>query len=112
MDGETKLYEVTRTITVRRFIPTTSQEDLSANLRGEQHIEGWEILGQQEPVFRELPVPKIAPWEPCIWVEYDESWDGEGIGRRDGEIAYVPQRLVEALGIEVAFEMTTDIHPR
>src|SRR5260370_21820674 len=112
MDSETKLYEVTRTITMRRTIPTPSQDDLSTNLKSEQQIDGWEILDRQEPVFQEMPVPKIATWEPYIWVEYDESWDGEGIHRTDGETAYVPQRLVRALGIEVAFEMTTDIHPK
>jgi hypothetical protein len=113
MDSEKKLYEVAWPITIRRQISTFSKEALSTTLKNVQEIDSWQILDQLDPAFREIPVPKIAEWEPRIWLTYDRSWDKERLpGRGEEEITYIPQRLIKALGINVAFEWVTGVDSR
>ena len=104
-----QVYEVVRTLTIRRRVPTSSLAFLRETLARQTEIAGWEILDAPAPQFQQVAVPPLGPNEPCIQVEYDADFYGEGIHSADGDYAYIPLKLVLALGIEVAFEMVTGL---
>lgn len=105
MSSDTTLYEVTYSVKIQRTIPTTSKQDLHDHLTQQQEIGGWEILQQSDLTLREIPVPVLAKNEPCIEVKYDKHGDG----RSYESLAYIPKKLMEALGIKVTFEIVTGI---
>jgi hypothetical protein len=106
-----QVFEVVRTLTIRRRVPTGSLALLRETLARQTEIEGWEVLDAPEPQFHPVAVPLLGQHEPCIQVEYDEDFYGQGIHSADGDFAYIPQKLILALGIEVAFELVTGLDP-
>ena len=101
--------DITWNVTLRRSVVTSSVDYLKANLQHVPELAGWKVITRASPRVRECDVPRIADWEPCLVVEYDERWCGHGIYAGDGDTVYVPQRLIDTLGIEIAFELTTGL---
>jgi len=104
-----QVFEVVRTLTIRRRVTTGSLALLRETLARQTEIEGWEVLDAPEPQFHPVAVPLLGQHEPCIQVEYDEDFYGQGIHSADGDYAYIPQKLILALGIELAFELVTGL---
>ena len=111
-DPAARVFQVVMQVRIARNLVVGPQEN--AQQVGERHAQvldwRWEASGVQLVECRQIALPTSAPGDPCYDIEYDQAYWG-GLYSNVPEHAYLPVALIEAVGLEAAFEWLSGQDP-
>ena len=102
----TLLVRVTRTLVVE-----PGETPWQVGVREAQVLDWrWTAPAPQVSECRQIALPAISLGDPHYDIEYDEAYWG-GLYSNVPAHAYLPVALIEAVGLEAAFELQTGLDP-
>jgi hypothetical protein len=95
----------------RNLVVTPGETPWQVGLRKAQVLDWrWTSTAPQVLECRQIALPAVSPGDPHYDIEYDESIWG-GLYSNTPAHAYIPVALIEAVGLEAAFELQTGLDP-
>jgi hypothetical protein len=107
-----RIFKVVLQVRLTRNLVVGPRED--ARQVGERQAQvldwRWEASGAQTVECRQIALPASFPGDPCYDIEYDQAYWG-GLYSNVPDHVYIPVALIEAVGLEAAFEWLSGQDP-